>query len=174
MKKFYEIILTFFYIGKIEKAQGTWGALAGLIWWLLFSAIFFIVGENQFWQNTFWFAVIIILTAVGIKITPIYMKVFKLRSIDDKAIVLDEVVGQIIALQMGFTVIFNGYMDLNFNFFLFLILSFGFFRLLDIQKPLFIGKIDKKLKNGFGVFLDDILSGLIAGILVIIIFKFLI
>lgn len=174
MNKIYEIILTFFYIGKIEKAQGTWGALAGLIFWLFLSAIFFIVGENQFWQNMFWFMVVIFLTFIGIEITPKYMKNNKLRSIDDKTIVLDEVVGQIITLQMGFTVIFNGYINLHFNFFLFLILSFGLFRLFDIQKPFIIGKIDKKLKNSLGVFLDDIVSGLVAGLLVIIVFKFLI
>lgn len=42
------------------------------------------------------------------------------------------------------------------------LLGFALFRWLDIQKPLFIGWIDKRFTDGLGIMLDDIVAGLIA------------
>ena len=39
-----------------------------------------------------------------------------------------------------------------------------FFRLFDIWKPSFIGKIDRDVKGGLGVMGDDVLAGIAAGI----------
>ena len=41
-------------------------------------------------------------------------------------------------------------------------LGFILFRLFDILKPSIIGKIDKKVKNAWGVMLDDIAAGIFA------------
>jgi phosphatidylglycerophosphatase A len=43
-------------------------------------------------------------------------------------------------------------------------IAFIFFRLFDIWKPSFIGKIDRDVKGGLGVMGDDVLAGIAAGI----------
>jgi phosphatidylglycerophosphatase A len=53
------------------------------------------------------------------------------------------------------------------------LLGFILFRLFDIFKPGPIGWLDRNLNNGFGVMLDDILSGLLSGIICRLIFIFL-
>ena len=44
-------------------------------------------------------------------------------------------------------------------FFIIVFLSFVGFRFFDILKPFPINLVDKKIKNGFGVVLDDLLAG---------------
>jgi phosphatidylglycerophosphatase A len=46
--------------------------------------------------------------------------------------------------------------------------SFATFRLFDIWKPSTIGTIDQKVKGGLGVMGDDILAGVAAGLLTIL------
>jgi len=48
--------------------------------------------------------------------------------------------------------------------------SFILFRIFDIFKPYPINLIDQKLKNGFGVMLDDMIAGIFSSILALIIF----
>jgi len=48
--------------------------------------------------------------------------------------------------------------------------SFVLFRIFDIFKPYPINLIDQKLKNGFGVMLDDMIAGIFSSILALIIF----
>ena len=43
------------------------------------------------------------------------------------------------------------------------------FRIFDILKPYPINKIDRDMKNGFGVILDDIIAGLYSAIILLII-----
>ena len=45
-----------------------------------------------------------------------------------------------------------------------LLLAFILFRIFDILKPLPINIIDKKIKNGLGVMLDDIVAAIYASI----------
>lgn len=49
--------------------------------------------------------------------------------------------------------------------YLVVILSFIYFRLFDIYKPSLIGRIDREVKGGYGVVLDDVLAGFFAGLL---------
>jgi phosphatidylglycerophosphatase A len=42
------------------------------------------------------------------------------------------------------------------------LLAFAMFRLFDIWKPFPIRQLDAKLKNGFGVMLDDLLAAIYA------------
>ena len=46
-----------------------------------------------------------------------------------------------------------------------IIFSFTAFRLFDIWKPSTIGWIDRELKGGLGVMLDDVLAGIAGGLL---------
>ena len=67
------------------------------------------------------------------------------------------------------TINITGAINKNWNDYLgFLSISFLsfflLFRLFDILKPFPINLIDKKLKNGFGVVLDDVLAGIFTAI----------
>ena len=44
------------------------------------------------------------------------------------------------------------------------LLGFGLFRFFDILKPQPIGWLDKSVKGGFGIMIDDIIAGVMAGI----------
>lgn len=71
---------------------------------------------------------------------------------DDKHIVIDEVAGVFLALAICGETLFT------------FLLSFAMFRIFDIKKPSIIGKIDKKVKGGLGVMLDDMVAGAFAGL----------
>ena len=52
-------------------------------------------------------------------------------------------------------------------------LTFLLFRMFDIFKPFPISYVDNNMKNGFGVVLDDLIAGLLAGLLTIVLYTFL-
>lgn len=106
-----------------------------------------------------------ILTIVSACTIDVYKNSF--LQIDAKEIVIDEYIGQSIPLLT----IYNLIEDNNFNHFIFYVfISFLFFRLFDIWKPFPINLVDDKMKNGFGVILDDIIAGTYAAVLLLIIF----
>ena len=76
---------------------------------------------------------------------------------DSSVIVIDEVVGQLIAMMFV--------MD---NLVL-VFISFIIFRIFDILKPWPASYADKKMTGGFGVMLDDVFAGIYAAILVCLI-----
>ena len=71
---------------------------------------------------------------------------------DDQRIVIDEVIGQSIALSFCPPT------------FLSLILGFTLFRLFDITKPGPIGWADRRLPGAWGTLLDDVMAGIAAAI----------
>src|SRR4030042_3987812 len=72
---------------------------------------------------------------------------------DDSRIVIDEIIGFFITmLWIPKTT-------------LFIIIGFILFRFFDILKPFPIRLIDKRLKGGFGVVLDDVMAGVYANII---------
>ncbi len=71
---------------------------------------------------------------------------------DSSYIVIDELVGMWLAMAISGLSLAG------------VILSFIFFRIYDITKPSFIGKIDKEVKGGLGVVADDALAGVLAGL----------
>jgi phosphatidylglycerophosphatase A len=71
---------------------------------------------------------------------------------DDQKIVIDEMMGFLITtLWLTKTI-------------LFIILGFFLFRFFDILKPFPIRHLEKRLKGGFGVVLDDVIAGVFANI----------
>jgi phosphatidylglycerophosphatase A len=52
---------------------------------------------------------------------------------------------------------------------LWLLLGFVLFRIFDILKPWPIGWVDRRVSGGFGIMLDDILAGIYAGLLLLLI-----
>ncbi len=169
MLKFHEIFLTFFYCGKAKKAPGTVGSFASVIFWLFFTKFFFDQNISLETQNIFWGFFLISAFFYGCYASPIYAK--KFDQIDHGSIVLDEVVGQILALQFTFFLLHENYFSEPELIAAHLFLCFIFFRFFDIVKPSFIGYCDRHFKNGFGVMFDDLVCGIvvaaIGGILIL-------
>ena len=136
----WRFVATFFYLGKLPFAPGSWGSLGALLLWLLLPVTFSVH-----------LSVIIILFVLGV-----YSSSRMAQYLDDhdpSEVVIDEVVGMGISLFM-----------LPHNFLLYL-LSFILFRVFDILKPSFIYRI-QNLSGGWGIMLDDVLAGLITFVLV--------
>ncbi len=82
---------------------------------------------------------------------------------DHGAIVIDEVVGQLLATAIPVYVLG----DVLASFPVVILLSLVTFRLFDIVKVWPADYVDKHSKNGWGVMLDDVFAGLWAGVVVI-------
>ena len=135
MKFLFNLISTFFYLGRLPKAPGTWGSIGALFVWIL-------IPESLLFR----FTLLVITLIIGFIACE-----FSLQQIDDpdpSYIVIDEVVGLWIALLFVPKTIF------------FFLLGFVLFRLFDILKPSFIYSA-QFLKGSLGVMLDDILAGLL-------------
>lgn len=147
-----KLIATFFYVGLVPFAPGTFGSLAALPVWIALNTLggwlLVVVG-------------IILSFVVGIWATGV--ETHGTTSHDPGSIVIDEVAGQWLALLPIslslvtalplFGAIFAG---------------FAFFRLFDILKPWPVSWADN-METPFGVMLDDIFAGALAAISLIII-----
>ena len=132
-------------IGFIPIASGTFGSLAGLMIGYLLN----LLSYNLF------FLFIPTLFILGVIASNTYQKLTGEK--DSSVIVIDEVVGQLIAMMFV--------MD---NLVL-VFISFIIFRIFDILKPWPASYADKKMSGGFGVMLDDVFAGIYAAILVCLI-----
>ncbi len=164
-----ELLLTFFYSGKAKKAPGTFGSAAALMFWFCLNWIFFKTEVSLLNQNIFWGFFLFSIFFYGCFAIKNYAK--KVGEIDHSSIVLDEVVGQILPLQITFNLIVTDYFFKNDLIAKHLLFCFILFRLLDIKKPLLIGWCDRNLKNGFGVMFDDLLCGIFTTLLGYFFFK---
>ena len=142
---FNTIFVSVFGIGFIPIASGTFGSLAGL----LIGYILYLINFNLF------FIIIPLLFVLGIIASNTYQK--QTGEKDSSIIVIDEVVGQLIAMIF---VVDN----------LTLVLcSFIIFRIFDIFKPWPASYADKKMDGGLGVMLDDVFAGIYAAIVIYLI-----
>jgi phosphatidylglycerophosphatase A len=158
-------ILTMFGIGYFKYAPGT---VASFITCLIFYSLASIDGINQII-----FPYIIFLIIIFIYSTILIDKIYKKE--DSKEIVIDEFIGQSIPLlaisasnELNIKLIAflnNISSQLGFSWFeIWILISFILFRFFDILKPFPINLIDKKIKNSFGVILDDVVAGVFATI----------
>jgi phosphatidylglycerophosphatase A len=107
----------------------------------------------------FWWSAVIIMFLFGIWICGRASR--ELGVADHPAIVWDEIVGFLITLSgVAFSWV---------N----LILGFILFRLFDITKPWPISYLDRRVKGGLGIMLDDIAAGICAGIVLYLVNHFL-
>jgi phosphatidylglycerophosphatase A len=136
----WRFVATFFYLGKLPFAPGSWGSLGALLLWLLLPVTFSVH-----------LSVIIILFVLGVYSSSRMAKY--LDDHDPSEVVIDEVVGMGISLFM-----LPHSLGLYF-------LAFILFRVFDILKPSFIYRI-QNLSGGWGIMLDDVLAGLITFALV--------
>ena len=142
-----KFILTGFYIGKIKYAPGTFGTLLAI-------PIFLLIYDFNLITKI---SIVFLLFLISLFLLSQSYKKQVFKDIDDKSIVIDEVIGYLI-----FIVFFDNTLFVLFS-------SFLIFRLFDIIKPYPISLIDKKMKNALGVILDDIIAGLFSGITLFII-----
>ena len=149
------LIATFFYIGHLRPAPGTWGSLAAL------PAAAIIGGLGGPYALL---VAIVVVYAVGI--WAVTQETAGKSDHDPSEIVIDEVVGQWLALlpvvfgaaAMGadLLALWPGW-----------IAAFALFRLFDILKPGPVGWADRR-GDATGVMLDDVIAGLLAAVCVVI------
>lgn len=129
-------------LGRVKKAPGTVGSVAGLIWFTLFFlptgiATYLILGGL-----TVVFAVVICGEAE-----------IRLQKVDPGEIILDE----FIAIPFCFIGL-QTFLDQG-QAWLIILVGFLLFRLFDIVKPFGIARL-QRLEGGFGVVVDDVASAL--------------
>jgi len=130
----WRFVATFFYLGKLPIAPGTWGSLGALIVWLFLPITISVH-----------LSVILILFIFGVYSSHRVAKYLNVH--DPSEVVIDEAVGMGISLFI-----------LPHNLDLYL-LAFILFRLFDILKPSFIYQL-QNLPSGWGIMLDDVIAGL--------------
>jgi phosphatidylglycerophosphatase A len=79
--------------------------------------------------------------------------------VDHGAIVIDEVLGQLLALAIPFYVMSTSVISLEL-----LLIGFVLFRLFDVSKPWPVSYFDNHWKSGWGVMMDDVAAGVLAGL----------
>ena len=164
--KFGLAILTMFGIGYFKYAPGTAASfITCLIYYILWLSDFSL-HSNKIYLVFF----LIITLFYSIIIIDKLSHLFKKK--DPGEIVVDEFVGQSIPL-MSFIFSADTFVPIGEktdNLIIFILLSFVLFRFFDIVKPFPINIVDKKMKNGVGVMLDDIIAGIYSTIVIYIIY----
>jgi phosphatidylglycerophosphatase A len=175
-QKINELVLTFCYCGKARKAPGTFGTIGGVIFWFYIHNFFIDQQYPQYFEKIFWAIFIISIMIYTHFAIPKYY-IFNQnnnrdnsRGIDHSSIVIDEVVGIIIALEIFNIVAKEMFILSQEKFLIYVFLCFCLFRFFDIKKPSIIGVCDRKIKNAFGVMLDDIICGIFAGIITLVLY----
>lgn len=145
--------------GLPKRAAGTWGTVGGLV-----------VAIPMLWLG-FWgfLAVTLVGALVG---SYICGKTSDLMGVhDDPHIVWDEWVGMwvsllpILWLHFYDDALLQGH---QLSLLLLYFAAFVAFRFFDILKPFPIKWVDKNVSGGFGILIDDILAGLMAGVVLIV------
>ena len=147
-KKIGKLIVTMFGVGLVKYFPGTFGSLVAASLYYIFYVVkinyFLLISINLF---LFFYSVWIINNLEG-----------EFDEIDAKEIVIDEFLGQSIPILFFYIIFYEGSVSNTF-FFIIVFLSFVGFRFFDILKPYPINQVDKNMKNGLGVILDDIIAG---------------
>ena len=162
----FTIVATWFYVGLIGFMPGTFGSIASYpIYWGIINK----AEDLKEVIKYFWFASIII-SLIGWWAVTKYQKAT--NTFDHKSVVIDEVLGMMLAFSIGFDAAYSLAKQLQISSLqpwnTAFIIIFIVFRFYDIRKPFFIRTIDKKIKNAFGVMLDDAIAGLYTAITIIV------
>ena len=152
------LFLTVGFSGLSPKASGTVGTIVSLPIGVVILTVL---------PPASLFLLTILISIVAIKIINIYEKETKTH--DSKIIVIDELVGMWFALAISIT---EKISEFSTPIIANIIISFILFRVFDIWKPSIIGKIDRDVKGGLGVMGDDIIAGIVAGLLSAVIVKY--
>ena len=149
------LIVTFFYIGYVKIAPGS---IASLVTTL----IFYFFAKHLISSL---FIIIILITSI-LAFFAVSIYAYEMSEKDRSEIVIDEVIGQSIALLP--LLLFE---QTNPPQLFMCVISLLFFRFFDIIKPYPINKFDR-MNNTFGVIFDDILAGIFSALLLIFALSF--
>lgn len=145
MPSFFERVILFVatgaYSGYSPIAPGTVGTLVGIGIYLI------IYNPNPLIYTT----MLLLLFFLAVLISDKAEKI--LLESDSRHIVIDEIFGFLVT--MAFIP----------NRLVYIILGFFFFRVFDILKIFPVNFFDKKVKNGYGIVLDDLFAGIYANLL---------
>lgn len=155
IKKIALIFATFFGAGMSPKAPGTAGSFATLF---LACPMAYFFGRNGILSAA------VIAFFVGVWATHILIKDSEEK--DPSKVVIDETAGQLITF---FPVTAYLYQQLNMKAILIYLVGFALFRFFDILKFGPVKWADSKLKNAWGVMLDDVFAGIFASVILLVI-----
>ena len=145
MPSFFERVILFVatgaYSGYSPIAPGTAGTLVGIGIYLI------IYNPNPLIYTT----ILLLLFFVAVLISDKAEKI--LLENDSRHIVIDEIFGFMVTMAFVPSSL------------LYIVLGFFFFRIFDILKIFPANFFDKKVKNGYGIVLDDLFAGIYANIL---------
>jgi phosphatidylglycerophosphatase A len=141
MNRFFLVLATGFGVGYSPVAPGTLGTLLAIPVYYFLSNISSPIYE---------------ITLIGFFFLSVWIsenaEIFFGKK-DDQRIVIDEMMGFLITMLWVPKVTH------------FIVIGFFLFRLFDILKPFPIRHLEKRLKGGFGVVLDDVMAGVYANII---------
>lgn len=130
-----------FGTGFAPAAPGTFGSLFGIL-------VYFII-QSFSWQIQLVLVAVLVIIAVICS----HVAAKMLGQEDPGSIVIDEIVGQVIALWGVQFTLAN------------VIAGFVLFRFFDILKPYPIKMLEKKVPGGAGIVVDDLMAGIYARII---------
>lgn len=149
-------VTTFFYIGLLRPAPGTWGSAAALALGVLIDG----------WLG-FPVLALAVLAAIALGLWACDRALRDRPGEDPSEIVIDEVAGQWLALAFPAAAFFFGPGKDGFLPWPAWVGAFMMFRLFDIWKPWIVGRADRR-GDPAGVMLDDLWAGVLAGVCVIL------
>ena len=138
-----QLYVTVFFIGKSRYFPGTLGTLPAILAYLYLL---------NYSLEIRVYAILTLIFLAYMCINFLYKKKIFVKD-DAQEIVIDEFIG-----YLSFMIFF----ELNIYY---IFIAFVLFRLFDIYKPYPISLIDKKMKNSFGIILDDLLAGIFSAII---------
>lgn len=150
MKKipfYHHLIATGLGVGHFPFGPGTMGALLAIVLWYPIATSL----SYSLWLGILW-ALVIVFTFLGAWSSTVAERYW---GEDPSKVVIDEVVGQWIAL-LAIPASFTWWQVLA---------AFILFRFFDMVKPLGVRKMED-LKGGWGIMADDILAGIYSAIII--------
>ncbi len=150
--------VSFGYVGYMRPASGTWGSAAAI-------PVAFVLH----WIGGFPLLVVASIVVFFLGVWATVEHITGTDNLDPSEVVIDEVVGQWIALwPLSWGLWQTGSETPIYTLWPGWIMAFFLFRGFDILKPGPIGKADRR-HDALGVMLDDVYAGIAAGIIVLII-----
>ena len=157
-KKFNLFFLTFFLIGKIKYAPGTFASLATCFLFVLLINVTNII--IIFFISLIFFFYFFVAINYSFE---------DFKNDDPQEIVMDEAVGQMLPLLA--IPIYETLYPLPPVYYC--IAAFILFRLFDIWKPFPVNYVDKNVKGSLGIMLDDIVAGIYSIVFLALVLFFL-
>jgi len=158
IKKFNLFFLTFFLIGKIKYAPGTFASLVTCFLFILLINVTSII-------IIFFISLIFFFYSF----VAINYSFEDFKNDDPQEIVVDEVVGQMLPLLA--IPIYETLYPLPSVYYC--IAAFILFRLFDIWKPFPVNYVDENVKGSLGIMLDDIVAGIYSIVFLALVLFFL-